>query len=235
MTVTPLGHGYPDWGRQTAASDIQVVNSVGLNLTGLTQLGVFPVHNLPYLYVRTDSASSTNLGLAWFADSAATISLTGDTITTAVGGSAIQCVPVRGPFVKLTIERGAYPGTVTVQVFMVPKPFNAYAGTAGETNLIESNAVAIAGPGLLQLNATETRGGRIFWNGEIENAAAMIIRLYAVDFAGTTHLIDFTRENGRSMPRMIFAPALPLRVDLQNLDGVAHNSFCVVTHHPFDM
>ena len=229
----PVSHGYPDWGRQTAASDIVVVNSIGLNLTALTQTAIFFVGNLPYLYVRISSASSSNVGIAWFADAAGTISLFGDVVTASTGGDGTQCIPVRGPYVRFTLERGAYPGTVNFQAIMVSTPFAVYGGLSGENVLIEVDNVSVAAAATLTVDATSTRGGWIHWGCDIFNAAFFFARLYAVDFGGTAHLLHTIYRPGTQVGGMMLAPALPLRVVLNNNDGVAHFVSSSVAHHPF--
>lgn len=231
--TSPLQHGFPDWGRQSAGSDILVAYEVGTNITGSTDYGPFFVGDSPYLYVSHSAAVATNLSIAWFADAALTQSLFGDVITTASGGEAQQCIPVRGPWVRFRAERSAYPGIHNLRVYRVPTPFNVYAGTDGENNLIEENGTAVGAGATSTFNATSTRGGWIWWKGILEAAASTRILLLSVDFTGATHLLDYGSQDAGGTGRMILAPALPLRVTVFNNDAVPRNAYVSVAHHPF--
>lgn len=231
--TTPITHGFRDFGRQTARADVQVFNSLGLNLVALTQTAVVFVGDIPYMYVRMSSTSSTNLGISWFADAAGTVSLFGDVMTTATGGEAIQCIPVRGPYVRFTLERGAYPGTVNFQAFMVPVPFNVYAGTDGENTLISVDGTVIPAGTAVAFDAINTRGGWIHWNAFLDGGTITLQRLYAVDFTGVQHLIAVADNGNAGAGSIAFAPALPLRILINNANVVDLSAFAVVTHHPF--
>lgn len=231
--TTPLAHGFPDWGRQSGRSDILVAHQTGVNLTGSTDYGPYFVGDSPYLYVDHSAAVATNLGIAWFADEAMTLSLFGDVITTASGGEAKQCIPVRGPWVRFHAERSAYPGTHNLRVYKVSSPFNVYAGTDGENNLIDEQGTAVGAGATATYNATSTRGGWIWWKGLLEAAASTRILLLSVDFTGATHILDYGSQDSGGTGRMVFAPALPLRVTVFNNDGVARNAYVSVVHHPF--
>ncbi len=231
--TTPVAHGYPDWGRQSAKSDIEVLIMSGVSISGVTLSAVKFVGNMSYLYVRCSSASSMNVGISWFADEAATLSLFGDVVTTASGGDAVQCVPIRGPWVRFTFERGAYPGTINFQAYMTDVPFNVYAGTDGENNLIDVNATVVGAGATSTFNAIATRGNWVYWRGVLEAATSARILLLSVDFTGTTHLIDYANQDLASSGRMVLVPALPLRVTVFNNDGVGRDAFVSVVHHPF--
>lgn len=231
--TSPVSHGFPDWNRSVAASDIQIFNNLALNLTGLTQTDVFFVGHMPYMYIRANSTSSVNVGVSWFADKAATISLFGDVITTTTGGEAIQSVPVRGPYVRFTLERGAYPGTIGFQALMTPVPFNAYSGTDGENTLISVDGTNVGAGVTSNFNATNTRGGWAYWHAHLETAAAFRIRLQAIDFTGVAHLIDIVPASVNQEGKMLFIPALPMRMQVFNADAVARTFFGTLVHHPF--
>lgn len=232
--TTPLSHGFPDWGRQRAASDINILTLSSVNLVASTVYGPFFVGNMPYLYLRFDSASSMNVGIAWFADAAATQSLFGDVATTATGGECVVAIPVRGPYVRFTVGRGAYPGTVSVQAYMTPTRFNVYSGTDGETNLITIDGSTINAGATSTVNATSTRAGRVHWDATLVLGVVYLVRLYAVDFVGTLHLLGVIDSNTGRGGGVLYVPALPLRVLFSNFDGANKTAYLSVVHHPFD-
>lgn len=231
--TSPLAHDFSDWGRHQGNANILVEYQSGTNIVAATNYGPHFVGDSPYLYVSHSAAVATNLGVAWFADEAATQTLFGDVLTTATGGEVQQCIPVRGPFVRFTAERSAYPGTHNLRVYKVPSPFNVYSGTDGETNLIDVDGTSVAAGGTSTFNATNTRGGWVYWRGVLEAAASTRIRLLAVDFTGTTHLIDYCNQDLGGSGRMVLVPALPLRVVVFNNDAGNRDAYVSVVHHPF--
>lgn len=228
----PVSHGFPDWGRQLAASDIVIQNSLGLNLTALTQTAVYFVGNMPYMYIRLSSVAQAQVSIAWFADAAATISLFGDVMVTPLGSEATQCVPVRGPYVRFALERSAYPGTVNFQAIMVSTPFDVYAGTSGENVLISVRGQAVPGLTVVTSDAVATRWGWIYWKADYEAAGLYRHELFAVDFSGALHMLDFiSNANRAASGRVLPAPALPLRVISLNGDAAPNNLWVSVEHY----
>jgi len=230
----PVLQGAPDFLPQLASSNIQVIRK-SESIAALTTYPIVYVGNIPYMYVRISAAVAMNLGIAWFADSAGSQSLFGDVVTTnATAADAIVCIPVRGPYVKFTVERGVYPGTINLDAFAVFSRFNVYAGTDGENILVSADGTSIAANSTASFLATTVRAGRISWTCEVENSASFLARLYCTDFTGTIHLLDAMREGARGMSRQTYAPALPLHVFVNNQVAAAHNAFVTVVHHPFD-
>lgn len=230
----PVLQGQPDFLRQLASANIQILRK-SESIAALTTYPIVYVGNSPFMYVRITAAVGMELGIAFFADAAGTQSLFGDVMfNPATSGDAIACIPIRGPYVKFTVDRAAYPGTINIDAFAVPSRFNVYSGTDGENTLISSDATSIGAGGSLTLNAGAVRAGRITFNAELEGAASFIARLYCDNFAGGATFLGVIRESNAARSIQLYAPALPLRVLIQNQTAAAHNSFCSVVHHPFD-
>lgn len=232
--TTPVQQGQPDWLRQLASANIEIIRK-SESISGLKTYGPLYVGNTPFIYLRADCATGMNVGVAWFADAAGTKSLFGDVVTTpAGGGDGKGCIPARGPFVKFTVERSAYPGTINLDAFAVPSRHNVYAGSDGENTLIEQDGVNVGIGATATYDATVTRWGRVYWRGVLEAATSSRIKLYAVDFTGATHLLDYCNQDLGSGGRMVLAPALPLRVTVFNNTAGILQAYVSVQHHPFD-
>lgn len=231
--TTPLQHGYPDWGRQRAVSDILVLNTGSIAIPGVRVDGPFFVGNLPYLYCHALCANQAEVTLDWFADSAATIPLERDQLVSGIGGDVTQCVPVAGPYVRITTNVSVNPSTTTLRFYMTSEPFAHFATTGGLNTLISVDGAAVGAVAVGTFNATAARGGWVHWNAFFDGGVATLQRLYAVNFAGVATLIA-TADNGNATAgSMAFAPAMPLRIVANNADAVPRNLYAVVTHHPF--
>lgn len=230
----PVLQGAPDFLPQLASSNIQIIRK-SESIAALTTYPILYVGNTPYMYVRTSAAVAMNLGIAFFADAAGTQSLFGDVVTTsATAADAMVCIPVRGPYVKFTVERGAYPGTINLDAFAVPSRFNVYAGTDGENTLIDTHSQVVGAGATVDIDATTVRSGRIFWRAVLEAATSVRIQLFAIDFTGTLHQLDYNSQDMSGTGRILYAPALPLRVRVFNNTASARDFYCSVVHHPFD-
>lgn len=229
----PVTQGTPDFLPQLASANIQILRK-SESISALKTYPIVYVGNIPYMYIRISAAAAMNLGIAFFADAAGTQSLFGDVVTTSTTASdAMVCVPVRGPYVKFTVERGVYPGTINFDAFSVPSRFNVYAGTDGENTLIDVHPQAIAAGATVDINAITVRSGRIYFRAVLEASASARIQLFAVDFLGVEHMLDYSNQDMSSTGRLLYAPALPLRLRVFN-NGAVLNLYATVTHHPFD-
>lgn len=231
--TTPTPHGFPDWGHQLAQSDLQILNVAAVNIAVQRVDGPFFVGNMPYMYCHALCANQAEVVLDWFADAAATIPLERDQLVTGIGGDVTQCVPVAGPYVRITTNVSVNPSQTTLRFYMTSSPFAHFATTGGLNTLISVDNALLGGGATVVLNATAARGGWITWRVTAFNAAIFLARLYAVDFAGGATLIDSINIPGFAGGGSMLAPAMPLRLSITNGDAGAHNYFASVVHHPF--
>lgn len=231
--TSPVAHGYPDWGRQRAASDILVLNLNNVAVAGTRADGPFFVGNMPYIHVTAFSGSRTQIVLDWYADAALTISLDRDVLVTPVALDVIQCVPVRGSYLQVTTNVSVNPSNTTVRIFMMPVPFASAAGTGGDNTLISVDNVLLGAGANAVIDAQTTRGGWIHWSAGAFNSPTFFSRLYAVNFAGGQLLLDTIYYPGNAGGGMVLAPSLPLRIDITNTDVAGHTYSANVHHHPF--
>lgn len=231
--TTPTPHGFPDWGRQLAASDISLLNVNNVAIPGSRVDGPIFVGNMPYMYVHALCANQAEIVLDWFSDAAGTVPLERDQLVTGIGGDVTQCVPVAGPYVRITTNVSVNPSLTTLRMYMTSTPFAHFATTGGLNTLISIDNALLGGGATVVLNATAARGGWITWRVTAFNAATFLARLYAVNFAGAATLIDSINIPGFAGGGMMLAPAMPLRLSITNGDAGAHTYFATVVHHPF--
>lgn len=231
--TTPLQHGYPDWGRQRAASDILVLNVNNVAIPGNRVDGPLFVGTQPYLYAHALCANQAEITLDWFADAAATIALERDQLVTGIGGDVTQCVPVAGPYLRITTNTSVNPSTTTLRFYMTSSPFAHFATTGGLNTLISVDNAVIGGFGVATTNATAARGGWVYWNASIYDRTPIFARLFAVQFSGVATLLDFNYHPVNATGKMVLAPALPLRITVQEQTGVGSTYSAVAIHHPF--
>jgi hypothetical protein len=230
----PVLQGAPDFLPQLASSNIQIIRK-SESIAALTTYPIVYVGNTPFMYIRISAAVAMNLGIAFFADLAGTQSLFGDVVSTrAFAADAMVCIPVRGPYVKFTVEREAYPGTINLDAFAVPSRFNVYSGTDGENALISQQNVVLGAGANITFQANTVRSGRAFWTADLRNAGTFICYLYAVNFLGVTTLLDYIDAPSRQRNRSVILPALPVQIQMFNLSAGPFEAFATLHHHNFD-
>lgn len=236
MTL-PIAHGFPDWARQSAAADLEVIYLENSNITAQTTYpttGAFFVGIAPFLRVFQSAAGlRTKVELQWWADEAKTRDLGSDILVTASGGSVAQSIPVRAPYVSIVVDLSAYPNQHSLQVFMVPAAISETGQSTGDITLISVDAASVAAAATRTDNASRTRGGWAYWQGIFDDGVNGLIRLYSVDFTGAVNLLDTMGPGISTQGRLVFLPAMPIRVTSQNADGSARNLYLTVLYRPF--
>lgn len=231
--TSPVSHGFPDWGRQRAASDISILSITNQAANPVIQSDILFVGNMPYMFVEAIApAGRMVVDITWFADAGGIDNLGGDVVATPSTGDAVVCIPVRGPYVRFDITATPAPTNVNLRVFMTPQRFNSVAGL-GHANLISENGGTIGAGATQTFTATRTRAGWATWSCAMGFSNNFTAALQAIDFNGGITLLGVAGGNVPNVGAIVLLPALPINVVMQNFDGVAQTRWCTVVHHPF--
>lgn len=235
MTVSPVIHDYPDYGRQVSNTDLLVLDTGVLNLGAQRNDGPFQVAGMPYMAVVFDTLTvKGQLEIFWWLDAAATIAVGGERLVTpAAGGGAEQVIPVQAPYVTFRTSLVAYPDTIVIRINMTSTEFQQSIAGTGRNVLIQANFTNVLAGATLTLNAPATRGGRIYWRALLEGGTSARIKLFATDFAGTTYLLDYCNQDMASTGRTLYAPSYPLTVTMFNNDAGSRDAYCTVAFLPY--
>lgn len=190
--TTPLAHGFPDWARQSAESDITVLYASGAALAGATTLGPYFVGGMPSLYLAFSGTGTRNrIQFSFYLDAALTQLVDQDAITTSQNGGFTGSITVFGPYVTITIEADTYPQTYNARCVMAPSAractgANASAGqmllgapqnVAAGTNVDVISAVTWRGSATLFAEAPAVAGARIdLFHRRFDNSLILIWR-----------------------------------------------------------
>ncbi len=231
--TSPVSHGFPDWGRQRAASDISILSITNQVANPTIQSDVLFVGNMPYMFVEAVTAGRMAVDITWFADAGGIDNLGGDRLATPTGGDATVCIPVRGPYVRFDITATPAPQNVNLRVFMTPTRFNVQTDGQGNSTLITANGVILGAGANVTLSATVVRAGWGRWGGVLAGSTNMQMRLESVDFNGTVRLYDVIDSSGARTGGLVYVPALPMQIVIINGDPAAHAYHVALSVHPF--
>lgn len=231
--TTPVTHDNPDWGRGLAGADILVTTMETVQITGPTDTARFFVGNTPYISVFfVSGAARGRVSLVWYTAQTGGTVVGADDVTAYNTATALGAFAVKGPYVAFTIEQSAYPDFITLRVVSTHAPIGLASGLA-PIELISVDGTVIGAGANTTLNATAVRWGWGFWHGLFDDGAANRFRLYSLDFVGGQHLLDTMTDGGSRGGKVIPLPPAPVRIYVENFDGVARELFASVIHHPF--
>lgn len=169
--TTPALHGYPDWGRQAAESDIEVYYVQNEVIAALTTHGPLFVGGIQALYLSFEGSATRNrIMFSYYLDAAMTKLVDNDGIVINGAGYYTGPIPVFGPYVVITLEASAYPATVSTRLSMASHPASASGGEGSAGRIIHGNPTTVPG-------VTTTT---VFANASWRGAAVLYARLPAV-------------------------------------------------------
>lgn len=232
---TPVVQGQPDFQTFTQTSKIIIINKTQ-SFTGQTLFGPIYAGNMPFMNVRLAATVSMRVTIQWFADAAGTFQILDDTIVNAIPGlgTANVPIPVRAPYCRFVVDLSAYPNTATLQAIATPSKHNLRTTADGENTLFVADNFTIAGGGNATFSAQVTRAGLATWVADGLGATNFVAYLMSTNFLGVTTKIDYVNTTNRGQRRQVYLPALPIKVQAFNLDGVNHDFNISVCIHPFD-
>lgn len=188
MTV-PITHGFPDWARQSAESDVAVLYNVGVALPAASTLGPFFVGGLASLYCNfSGTAVRSRIMFQFYLDEALTQLVDNDGIVTNTNGYYTGPIPVFGPWVSIVIEASAYPATYSAIVTMAPDAAAASGGEGSAGRILHGNPVNVAAGVTTTVTANATWRGSATFYAEIA-AATCAIELEALQLTGFVRLL----------------------------------------------
>lgn len=235
MTTTPIAHGYPDWGRQVAQSDILVYSLDDAAFTDFEVSARLFAGNTPWLYVNIETAANISVDILFFTEQTGGLDLSSEVIVTGDIGVARACIPMRGAYVQIVtaIDAADEPEAVLVNVFAIAEPYNTYAFTEGANVLIEAANQAQAAGTNVYYTPNIVVAGRARWVADFVGATTFTIYLKCIAFDGTERILDYVRANNRATDRQVYLPPLPVYIHAFNQDGVSRDILATVTYDPY--
>lgn len=218
----PISHGFPDWGRQQAPTDVILLSQTTFNMAASVVLFEGFVGTAPYLQVNAfnDPGNRGRIEFQWYADAALTVFLYSQFMHLAPSGAYGGSVPIAAPFVKVIATAAAFPQTLTVAIITGVAYTSRMSLAGGIPILVSQVGVAVGAGATVAADSTFTVPGLAHWS--VDTAlATWTARLEALDMAGTVFQLASTRNTALPGIHLVYLPLMPVRVSFTNTTGAA--------------
>lgn len=221
--TAPTPHGFPDWGRYEAQSDVGLIAVVNDTLNLVQTYGPFPVGLFRFLGLRMHTGGArVRYEVTYYADQARTITLALYACIVPANSSNTQVFPVMGAWVDVTVTAASGPITHILYVFTTPEGSNTTGNLADGTMFNSGGFFNIAAATTTNFDFNAIFGGELsVWTHT--QSASGYISINVFDLGGTAHQIGIGSNTGAGMPKntnfIVHVPPRPLRVSCVNLSG----------------
>lgn len=230
--TTPVQHGFPDWGRQAASSDIRVfeIASTVQNQLSVVQ-GTFFVGNLPYLTMSQSVNAGGMRTTLQFRDAPVGGNLiASNAIDTRLNMSCVGPVAVQGPYVEIITTVDAIGRTITLRVWQGYSWGMDYR--ANQHNAIFTIDGTNVNGGVTRTDdAPNVRWGWGYISQRLEDVAVGRFRLLTLDYTGATQFVLINTNQNNPLNNLFLLPPRPLQAVVFNGDAGAHPYYLSVYHH----
>lgn len=219
--TTPIAHGYPDWTRQTPASDVLFIKeSIGAPLAGVTR-GPFFVGATPAVGVYVNAnGTGHQVALNFYADQAGTQFLGTQSIDLSAAGVFFRgAIRVLGPWVKIAIAPFAAGNSIDLLAWAAPTPGTIF-GTFDENVLVQANqAIGIGATVTLTAGRVHPGVAHLY---AAQRAGIYTASVFTVNFAGgRTFVLRRNMAAGEFFDEMIALGSGTPQVEIINTSGAA--------------
>lgn len=228
--TTPVRHGFPDWGRHSAATDINVFNNQAVVGAATVIHGRFLVGTAPFVHLLYGvSAGGARLTLTWYGSQAGADLIATNTVDVRSIAQADGSFPCLGPYLELSSIADAAGRVVNLQVWQTEKAGSGFP--LGYPDSLIAVPIAVLGAGATRTdNAQAVMWGWGHWFAATEAATTFVHTLQAVNYL---NVVNFIAHKGLGVPMgetLFHLPPQMIRVVTTNFDAVAHNVFISVNH-----
>lgn len=223
--TSPVLHGFPDWNRQSAESDLVVFYKAAEALAGATTYGPFFVGGMPSLYLGFSGTGTRNrIQFSFYADQALTQLIDQDAVTTSQNGGFTGSITVFGPWVTITVEADTYPQTFNARCVMAPAARAATGANASAGQMLLGAPQNVAAGTNVDVISGVTWRGPAFFYAEPPAGVASEIHLYHRRFDGSLILIYRTTGGVREHVQVALQPSIVV-ARLVNPAGAARDFY----------
>lgn len=229
--TAPTPHGYPDFGRFIAGADklLTVLNDNAMNAP--QNYGPFFIGDLPYVRFRFRAfVNNFDVTVNFYEDEAFTTLLGTEAWSANTLDVFDQALPALGPFMQITVSPTAAGSSFNLRVAAAHSLWRP--NNAGYRSALPFDGVAVNHPvGITNLEAPYVVPGPGVFHGEC-TVANCRMDLQAIDSLGVVHRLLRIRDLEGLVTRQFFAPAMHLRLSIDNASGgVAPFTYSVMTQY----
>jgi hypothetical protein len=216
-----ISHGYPDYGRYQAQSDVQFLHEVNVSINAQTNKSLGFVGQLPYMGVNFQGLTGAfSVLFAFYAEITYATLLGVYNFDVSSGGSFGGSIPVGGPFCQVTLYPFGPPKSYSADIWSAPAEFSTFTSSPADNLLIAEKARSVGAGANFQWDAFRTFPGQAHLNLHT-TAAVWNATLWTVEYDGTLDFLAFFENAGANYNEDFYLPAAPARLLVHNGDAAA--------------
>lgn len=216
----PLSHGYPDYGRFRALSDVVLESFIEDTLTTTTEYGPHFTGALPFLVLKgAPDGARAKYTLLWYNNSDLDLLIAADSMILPAASASRNVFPVMGPWLVIQVSMSAYPNVHGMSASMVSSGAALTGDSTTDLTIFDRPIANVAAGTTETLTATKVFGGEVsvFAYGA---PATSTIRMDKTDLAGARTQFMYFSDKAAGEPTITrwtgFIPPVPLVVELTN-------------------
>lgn len=231
--TAPIAHGYPDWGRYAARSDVLLLDLTGEAYTGVVthQLGfVGGYEGIAFSFIAVVGPYRVRISYGTTALSSSIV--TQYTFEFQSGGMTNVVLPILGPYCFIEVRGTGASTTYTItastsQRDAIDQP------ASGKANAIINNYGQPIGAG-----ATATATASVIWPGGAYlvvycTGNNWVADVSALSYTGGNNFIDYLVSNGATETQhFLFLPCSQIQVRVTNNSGIAQTYYVFLVGRP---
>jgi hypothetical protein len=231
--TTPIAHGYPDFTRVVAKSDVVYHNIDDLDIDAQETLARKFVGDRTHIgFFIQPSAGGFNLYFSFHGQPVAAEEMGSHSFDVPIGTVAQLTIPVAGPWMEIVVTPSAVNSAYTFKVWGTDTA-DTYSRTSPNAgSLISQHGVNINAGATRNDAATRLWPGPAAW-GVKATATAWQAFLERKDYTGAVTVIDWINNANSGELRQLYLPHQPINIRTVNLDGVARTFYVYINAHPF--
>lgn len=221
--VQPQPHGYPDWGRYSAAADKVLAKDTLFPQAGNKDYGPLFVGDVPAMNLQADcSGQGIQIRFQFYDDAALTNILAQQVIDLPAGKDTDIVIPVLGPWLLMRVLVQAAGGNYE---FTLSTCFGQRTGLGASFQRhilasVVSGAVGAGATVTTAVNSVHPGWASLVWDTSF---ATWLGVLEAIDYVGTLTRIDTQTNNSPRTARTLFLPQSGLQLRFTNTTAGAGN------------
>lgn len=216
----PVAHGYPDWGRVQAGADKLLIDEAFNVTVSPTTRGPYFVGDVPYIGVDMSPVGLTaRVTYQFYLDSALTIPLGAYQFDLQDTQRLLHMFATQGPFLAVTVEGTALPGTFNNKIWTTHSPFGFNRSSTSNV-LITTTANAVGAGATVILGSNFVLPGPAVWN-VFTALATFTAFLESQSFTGVLTRLDTINQAQGNAYRSVYLPGQSARINFTNGTGAA--------------
>lgn len=232
----PISHGYPDYGRYAATSDVLLLERTNENIAALTQYSPFFTGNLQYIMVYTGTnVTRKNVRLMWLDAESGGNTIAEDGLIQESGRVDTLPFPVLGPWLRVIVDLSAYADTHTIKVFSIPTGSSVVNSLGVGTVMIQQPLTVVAGGTIQNVSATRLFAGEATLSTYADGTLCSV-HVQIRDLGGTWTTVyissDVAGGSTRAQIHPVMIPPVPVRAQFHNNNAGNQNFLCGLVGRP---